>query len=171
MTEKTLCFSGHRPEKLPFNGDEGHPATRRLKSLLAKEIRDSIEEGYTCFIAGLARGVDNWAARIVLDEKLRNPEIKLICVKPYEGHGDSWKGVDRWELSHILESADEVVTLCPSYQKGCMKKRNEYMVNHSSKLIAVVSDYKSGTGQTIRYAQKQGLALRIIDLNANKELF
>ena len=39
------------------------------------------------------------------------------------------------------------------------------MVDHSSKLIGVVRDYKSGTGMTIRYAKKKGLNTNIIDLN------
>ncbi len=37
------------------------------------------------------------------------------------------------------------------------------MVDHSGKLIAVVSDYRSGTGATIRYARKQGIEVREID--------
>lgn len=33
--------------------------------------------------------------------------------------------------------------------KRLYRLRNQYMVDRSSKLIAVVDDYKSGTGQTI----------------------
>lgn len=171
MNVKTVCFSGHRPEKLPHKGDENSLAVSRLKSILYKEIYDSVEEGYTIFITGLARGIDNWAADMVIELKLKNPEIRLVCVKPYEDYGENWKGFDKWNLSHILEKADEVVSVCESFQKNCMKLRNEYMVNHASKLIAVVSNYRSGTGQTIRYAQKQGLDVRIIDIDENSELF
>ena len=39
------------------------------------------------------------------------------------------------------------------------------MADRSSKLIAVVDDYKSGTGQTINYARKQGLKINIINVN------
>ena len=37
------------------------------------------------------------------------------------------------------------------------------MVDRSGTLIAVVSDYRSGTGATIRYAEKQGIEVRTID--------
>ena len=123
MYEKTVCFSGHRPEKLPNGGDENSIAISQLKSLLYKEIYDSIT-----------------------------------------GYGDNWRGYDKWALSHIIEKADEVVTICPEFEKSCMKQRNEYMVDHSSKLIAVVSNYRSGTGQTIRYAQKKGINVMTIEV-------
>ena len=47
-----------------------------------------------------------------------------------------------------------------------MYKRNEFMVNNSSRLIAAVSDYRSGSGQTVRMALKQGLDIRYIDIEA-----
>lgn len=171
MYEKTVCFSGHRPEKLPHGGDENHPATGNLKSLLHKEIYDSIHAGYTEFITGLARGVDNWAARMILDFRSREPSLRLICVRPYRDYGENWRGSDRWELAHILEQADEIVVLGEQYHKDCMRQRNQYMVEHSAKLIAVVSDYRSGTGQTIRYAQKKGLELRVIEISQNRDFF
>ena len=58
-----VCFTGHRPEKL----------TRfewLIKKDLEKEIKKAIDDGLTVFISGMARGVDIWAAEIVL--KLRD---------------------------------------------------------------------------------------------------
>lgn len=43
------------------------------------------------------------------------------------------------------------------------------MVDNSCRLIAVVSDYKSGTGSTIRYAEKQGVPVRIINAKTLEE--
>ena len=51
-----------------------------------------------------------------------------------------------------------------------MQKRNYFMVDNSSKLIAVVDDYRSGTGQTIRYAENKGIDVSIIDINKNAPL-
>lgn len=177
MSELTACFSGHRPEKLPNGGDENSQGINCLKSLLYKEIYDCIKGGYTTFITGLARGVDNWAADMVIEFKVAGgkipdcevlgSDIKLICAMPYADYGKEWKGYAKWELSHILEKADEIVTIAPTYTKGCMQLRNSYMVDHSDKLIAVVSDYRSGTGQTIRYAQKKGIEVKIIEVNKN----
>lgn len=186
MSKLTVCFSGHRPEKLPSGGDENAQGINCLKSLIYKEIYDSIQNGYTNFITGLARGVDNWAADMVIEfkiaankarakatdgDKVPPPEITLVCAMPYEGYGKNWTGYERWELAHILEKADEVITICPAYSKDCMRRRNTYMVDHSDKLIAVVSDYKSGTGQTIRYAQKKGIDLKVIEIDKNPAFY
>ena len=162
---KTLCFSGHRPEKLPCNGDVNMQEIKMLMSILFLEIEQSVEEGYTNFITGVAKGVDIWAAKYIIKIKETNPDIKLICAVPYEGYGASWKGVDKWDLNIILDKADEKVIVSEVYSKLCMKARNEYMVDRSSKLIAVVCDYRSGTGQTIRYAQKKELDIKIIKAN------
>jgi hypothetical protein len=39
------------------------------------------------------------------------------------------------------------------------------MVDNSSKLIAMLSDYRSGTGQTVRYAQKSGIIVKLIEID------
>lgn len=54
------CFTGHRPEKL------GAPE-EKIKAALKKEIRTAVSEGYSVFISGMARGVDVWAAELVLE--------------------------------------------------------------------------------------------------------
>jgi len=165
LKAKTLCFSGHRPEKLPNKGDLEAPETKMLLSILFNEIEESLKEGYKRFITGVAKGIDLWAAKYIIELKQSHPDIKLICAVPYEGYGKAWKGLDKWDLNIIFEKADEIITVSPEYSKFCMKKRNEYMVDNSSKLIAVVSDYRSGTGQTIRYAEKMGLSKKIINAN------
>ena len=45
-----------------------------------------------------------------------------------------------------------------------MLTRNRYLVEHSSVLLAVYNgSFQSGTGMTVRYAQKQGREVIIID--------
>jgi uncharacterized phage-like protein YoqJ len=162
MRETTMCFSGHRPDKLPFKGDISIPEVKILVSKLCYEIDKSIKQGYTTFISGMAKGVDIWAAKYIIEKKNENKSIKLICAIPYKGYASSWKGVDKWDYGWIIDHADEVVYISEKYTPYCMKKRNEYMVDNSSKLVAVVGDYSSGTGQTIRYAQKKNLSVCII---------
>ncbi len=163
MKETTVCFSGHRPEKLPFCGNTNMPQNRMLMSLLYKEITRSIEEGYDTFITGVAKGIDLWAGSLVADIKSNNPNIKLISAVPYLSYGSTWKGIDKWNLHYILQKSDNIHYVSENYNKACMKKRNEYMVDNSSKLIAVISDFRSGTGQTVRYAQKNNLDIKIIE--------
>lgn len=164
MREKTACFTGHRPEKLPGYGELNSPVLSVVKSMLYYQIYQSVEDGYEYFISGLARGVDIWAAQYVIEIKKKFPGIKLICAKPFEEHGKQFKGEDLWNLRNILADADDVICVTREYTKNCYKLRNYYMVDHSSKLIAVVDNYKSGTGQTISYANKQGIDVSIINV-------
>ena len=161
--DKTVCFSGHRPEKLPDYGVDLSLVIRTIKSILYKEILDCIEHGYNIFITGLARGVDLWAGEIVLELQAKGYDAKLVAAVPYRGFGSNYKDMDKFILGNILLKADETVYLGESYSKGCLQRRNEYMINRSCRLLAVVSEYRSGTGQTIRYAEKQGLDARILN--------
>ncbi|MCL2053261.1 MAG: SLOG family protein [Oscillospiraceae bacterium] len=166
---KTVCFSGHRPEKLPFSGDENTQANKMLKSLIYKEIEDCIDDGCDCFITGLARGFDLWAGNMVLRLKLRRAHIKLVAAFPYRGFTNQYKGYDKWICGNIISEADAKFYISEKYDKLCMRERNYFMVDNSSKLIAALSDNRSGTGQTVRYAQKQGIEIKLFDLNKISE--
>ena len=54
-----VCFTGHRPEKLTRN-------EKAIKKELETKIIQAIADGLHVFITGMARGVDIWAAQIVL---------------------------------------------------------------------------------------------------------
>lgn len=171
IKNKTVCFSGHRPEKLPDCGENSSYVIKILKSMLYKEIIDSLKCGYDCFITGLARGVDLWAGEIVLELKANNPDIKLVAAVPYKGHGNNLLGIDKWMHGNILTKSDITIYVNEGYNKLCMQKRNEFMVDNSCKLIAMISNYKSGTGQTIRYAKSQGIETKIFELNKISEIY
>lgn len=164
MREKTVCFSGHRPEKLPAQDGDESQLLMMIKSLLYYQIRRSAEEGYTRFITGLARGVDLWGAGYVLELKRDFPGLQLICVKPTDSHGKSFRGEERYLFDSVLARADEMHCTGSRYTRNCYQTRNRYMVDHAQRLIAVVDDYNSGTGQTISYARKSGLELCVIDV-------
>ena len=66
------CFTGHRPEKLQVPENV-------VMAALEKEIRQAIADGFRVFISGMARGVDIWAAEIVLRLRDAGEAIRLIC--------------------------------------------------------------------------------------------
>lgn len=165
MKDKTVCFSGHRPEKLPGAGKDENTETRFIKELLKKKIQKCISEGYVRFLSGVARGIDLWAAEIVLEFKESNPVIELICVKPIISQGESFPDADKQLYNKIIRSADSVICTSDTYKRSCYMIRNRYMVDNSDKLIAFVKSYRSGTGQTINYAKKTGKKTDIIDLS------
>ena len=52
-----------------------------------------------------------------------------------------------------------------SYTPGCMQRRNRYMVDHASLLIAVNDGARGGTRSTIEYAFKRGVNVLDIPLD------
>lgn len=139
------CFTGHRPEKL-------RRPEREIRKELENEIRKAIQDGYITFITGMARGVDIWAAEIVLQFKRDGQPIHLICACPYPGFEESWS-ID-WQNRYkvVLEMADLVRYISPRNGRTCFQMRNEWMVNRSSRVIAVFNGQPSGTKNTISYA-------------------
>ena len=57
---------------------------------------------------------------------------------------------------YILGRADSVEYLSEEYTDGCMRERNQRLVDLSDILIAYVSRYSSGAAQTVRMAEKAG---------------
>ena len=146
------AFTGHRPERV-----------RGLEAVvihgLRNEILSAIDDGYTTFITGCSRGVDLWAADIVLELRRNNKSLKLICVVPFEGFESQWP-VD-WikHYQKIRKQADWVETISPQYSAEVYQKRNIWMVSHSTRLIAVCDGLPSGTQNTINYAESVGVKI------------
>ena len=52
------------------------------------------------------------------------------------------------------------------YDRGCMMRRNRYMVNRSVRLIAVYDGTpKGGTFNTLAYAMRRGLETDILEVS------
>jgi len=139
------CFTGHRPEKL------NTPETV-VKAKLEEAIRQAVADGYTTFISGMARGVDIWAAQIVLKLRANNPAIRLIAAVPYKGFEERWSKLWQDQFNFILEYADLVKYICKGYSMTSFQIRNEWMVDHSNRVIAVFNGELGGTKNTIDYA-------------------
>ena len=168
MKRKSCAFTGHRPRKLPWGYDETADGCIRLKEVLAKQITSLVEVGYTDFLSGMAEGVDTWAALIVLALRENNPALRLCCILPCKGQADKWSALAREVYNRILIQADSVVYVSENYHQGCMLERNRYMVDHADMLLAVYNGkWKGGTAATVRYAQKQGREIIIMNPNIN----
>ena len=144
------CFTGHRPEKLQRTEYE-------IRVDLEYEIRKAIHDGLNVFITGMARGVDIDAAEIVLQLRAEGYPVRLICASPYPGFERSWSLTWQTRYGAIMATADLVRYICPRYCKECFQIRNQWFVNHSSRVIAVFNGRPSGTKNTIDYALRQGV--------------
>lgn len=161
---KTCAFTGHRPQSLPFGFDETDMRCVRLKQILKNQIIRIIrEEGVTYFITGMARGIDQFAAEIVLKLKQSYPEIKLECAVPCRTQPVKWEKTARERYQSLLAKCDRKTVLQEKYTKDCMQKRNRYMVDHAEVLLAVWDGTPGGTGSTVRYATEQRKKVYKID--------
>lgn len=159
---KTCCFTGHRPHNLGYG--ENSIQCDELKSKLEELIRKLIEEeGVTHFISGVALGVDTYAANIVLELKSEYSDITLECAIPWENQAAKWNERDREIYYDLISKCDKETLLQQRYSNDCLQKRNEYMVDKSDFIIAVWNGKPSGTGNTVKYAQKKNKAVLIIN--------
>ena len=164
MTETTCAFTGHRPKSFPWKYDETASDCVLLKEVLMAQIEALADRGVTDFLSGMAQGTDLWCSEIVLDLKKKNPALKLHCVLPCKGQESKWTASAQEHYRSILAQANEVIYVGQEYSQDCMLKRNRYLVDHSSVLLAVYNgSRRSGTGATVRHALEQGQEVIIID--------
>lgn len=109
----------------------------------------------------MARGVDLWAAEIVLALRDEGAAIRLICASPYKGFEERWNREWQERYGKVIERADLVRFICPGYSRDCFQRRNEWMVNHSARVIAVYNGGPGGTRNTVEYAKRCGVAVVI----------
>lgn len=69
----------------------------------------------------------------------------------------------------IAAAADSVIVLSSEYCAGCMKRRNRFLVENASMLIAVYDGRRTGgTFQTVGMAARRGLRTVILNPTAKK---
>ena len=160
MSEQELrrhrcCFTGHRPERLEIPEPE-------VISGLKVEIHQAIADGFQTFISGVSRGVDLWAAEIVLALRDEGAAVRLICASPYQGFESRWSQEWQKRYCQVMKRADLVRFICPGYSRNCFQRRNEWMVDHSALVIAVYNGQPSGTRNTIEYARRCGVPVILL---------
>ena len=172
----TCCFTGHRRKDLPALGNAKDPGVKRLLSVMSLHVQDAYNEGCDTFICGMAEGADLLFAQMTWDLMQRaDPRrpIRLICALPYkEQRRELREFTDRYMYDLITENCPCVI-ISNRFDKDRYRKRNSFMVDNSSRLIAVFKEngQRSGTAMTINMASKAGLDIDIIRLGGNSPLF
>lgn len=110
----------------------------------------------------MARGVDIWAGEIVLDLRDGGLPIHLIAASPYRGFEKRWPRGWQERYAAILNQADLVRFICSGYSRESFQRRNEGMVDHSTRVIAVYNGQPGGTRNTIQYAQRERICVRVV---------
>ncbi len=153
---KSVCFTGHRDVK----------TNEKLENTLMETLKYLIEkENVTKFYAGGAEGWDTICEKAVIRLKKLYPFIKLFLVLPCPAEEQTkfWRESDKSLYYRILRYADDIECVSAKYFKGCMKLRNERLVELSDICVCYYNGAgRTGTSQTVRFANEYGL--KVINL-------
>jgi uncharacterized phage-like protein YoqJ len=159
----TCCFTGHRPEKLPWRMNETDPRCQRLKSWIDFELREAYQSGYRHFLCGMAQGCDLYFCEAVLSLRDKCPDVFLEAAIPCPDQANHWDSQQRRRYDQLLLRCDKTTLVSPIRTPGCMMLRNRYMVDRSTRLIAAFDGTKGGTMNTVAYAKKRNLEIHRLD--------
>ena len=123
-----------------------------LSVWLDKVLGLLIAEGADRFYLGGYGDFDRMAAEAVKAKKDERPGIEMALVTAYLG-----RQADGEFYDYMIYPTLRDVT-----QRSAIPQRNEWMVDHAARVIAVYNGTSGGTRNTIEYARAQGVPLRFI---------
>ena len=163
--KKSVCFTGHRTI-----AEDKETLSARLYALLERLVT---EQKIMDFYTGGAVGWDALAALTVLKLRESYPEVKLHLVLPcpFEEQSAKWKESQKEEHKRIASLADTKEFTSEHLGKTAMKIRNARLVELASDYCICYwnpKNYRSGTGQTVRMAQRKGIeVINLFEMSAN----
>lgn len=157
--DNSCCFSGYRPEKLPWGSDEGDPRCSELKERIFDSAKRIHLTGIRHFICGMARGSDTFFCEAVLALREEYPAITIEAAIPCVEQPAGWRADDRARYFRLVGQCDHVTYVSRDYSRSCMHRRNRYMVDSASVLLAVFDGKRGGTNHTFNYAVRRGLEI------------
>ena len=147
---KSLAFTGHRTVPVERQNE--------IRTRLVEAVSFACMSGITCFYSGMAIGFDLMAAETVLSLKGKYPEIRFIAAVPFRRQSCRWTSMEKERYQRIISQADQVIILSEHYFKGCLLRRNDFMLEHSCGVIAYYDGKPyGGTFYTCREAMKKGM--------------
>ena len=159
----TCCFTGHRPDKLPWGFDERDPRCIAIKHSMAREIEALYVRGFRHFISGMAQGCDLWFAEAALALREQYPDLSVEGAVPCPTQADNWPEVQRQRRRDILDRCDLETLVQQHYDRFCMLRRDRYMVDRSAAVLAVFDGTPGGTQYTLNYAMEKKLEILLLD--------
>ena len=112
----------------------------------------------------MAIGCDMYFAEAVLTLKQLHPDVILEAAIPCDNQSEKWNRPQKEHYAELLEQCDLITHVSHMYSPGCMMKRNQYMIDSSSLLLACFNGRSSGTMNTILYAERQGVQTIILEI-------
>ncbi len=160
--QSACCFTGHRPSKLPWRYNEDDARCIALKRRMLDAVEAAYEEGYRHFICGMAMGCDLYFCECVLALREKHADVTIEAAIPCPTQPDAWPAAVRHRYVQMVAACDYETLVSDTYSSTCMQRRDRYMVDHASLLIAAFDGSAGGTRYTMEYAMRRGLD--IVDL-------
>ena len=129
----------------------GHrDTTSRIKSRLKESILYLQRQGVECFYVGNNGSFDALVQNVLLELSLKEKSIKYFIVTSF--------------LGEIAMSGEQERTIFPEGQelacpKFAISKRNEWLLNNSSYVIAYVKRSRSNSCKFVERAKRKGLSV------------
>lgn len=138
-----LAATGHRPQKLGGYGAHVDAALRRLAIwFLTTNRPDKV-------ISGMALGWD-----MAWSEAAIEMGIPVIAAVPFGGQESAWPSASQDRYWQTLTQCERVEIVCDgTYAAWKMQKRNQWMVDNATHLIALWDGTSGGTANCVNYAQ------------------
>ena len=162
--EHCCCFTGHRPQKLPWGMNETDARCLALKQEITARLDALYALGYRYFLCGMAIGCDMYFAEAVLQLRHNHPDVTLEAAIPFGDQPGRWSPQLRRRYNRLIDSADKVTVLQYGYTPDCMMRRNRYMVDHASLLLACFDGKPGGTMNTILYAERNEVKVVVVEI-------
>ena len=161
--QETCSFTGHRPAKLPWKFNENDSRCVQLKHRIMDAVEIAYAESYRHFLCGMAQGCDLYFCECVLALRARHPDVVTVeAVIPCPTQADDWPRDVFMRYRRLVDACNYETLVSQQYTPGCMQRRNRYLVDHASLLIAAYDGSAGGTRNTIQYALSRGV--EVVDL-------
>ena len=112
----------------------------------------------------MAIGCDMYFAEAVLKLKEQHDDVTLEAAIPFGDQPGRWNAALRRRYNGLIDRADKVTVLQYGYTPDCMMRRNRYMVDRSSLLLACYDGRPGGTMNTILYAERNEVKVLVIEI-------
>lgn len=171
-----ICATGHRSDKLGCGkGDDWsskspklQPVRQKIEAKLRNILDFQILAGETKFelISGMALGVDQLFFSVGHQLRKEYAEqgvaIVLTAAVPCIEQDGIWKDDCKISYAAMLKAADKKVRISnKKYEndKGCMQRRNRFMVANADMVLAYHDGSEGGTKNCIDYAKSVGAVI------------
>lgn len=155
----TVSFTGHRTYR------------HECDDALTAAVERLYGEGYRTFMTGMAVGFDLAAGECVLSLRERLCGLRLVCVVPFRGMENRFSQADRERFGRLMQEADAAVTLADEYTPEVYRRRNDYLVDNASAVLAYFDGRAGGTAYTVARAKRDGLRVENLYRDGQLELF